>query len=78
VYSQTDVLILLCVVIRGDWVTREWRKIHNEELNDMYCSLNFIRGEQIENKMVGHVARMGARRGLYMVSVGKPEGKRPL
>ena len=55
----------------------EWRKIHNEEL-DLYCSLNVIRGEQIENKMAGHIACMGARRGLYRVLVGKPEGKRPL
>jgi len=39
-----------------------------------YCS-----GDKIEmNKMVGHVARMGERRGVYRVLVGKPEGKRPL
>jgi hypothetical protein len=60
-------------------VRGEWRKLHHEELNDMYSSPNVIRmikGRSI--KWAGHVARMGERRGVYRVLVGKPESKRPL
>jgi len=60
-------------------VTGEWRKLHNEELNDLYCSPNIIRvRKSIRRRWAGHVARMGERRGVYRVLVGKPEGKRPL
>ena len=62
-----------------DGVTGEWRKLHNEELNDLYSSPNIFR--VIKSRRVrwaGHVARMGERRGVYRVLVGKPEGKRPL
>jgi hypothetical protein len=51
----------------------------NEELNDLYSSPNIVR--VIKSRWVswvGHVARMGERRGLYRVVVGKPEGKKPL
>jgi hypothetical protein len=60
-------------------VTGEWEKPHNEELNDLYYSPNIVR-VIISRKLkrAGHVARMGERRGLYRVLVGKPEGKRPL
>ena len=64
---------------RRDEVTGEWRKVHNEELNDMYCSPNIVR--VIKSRIMrwaGHVARMGDGRGVYRVLVGKPEGKRPL
>jgi len=64
---------------RRDEVTREWRKLHYEELNDLYSSPNVvpvIKSRRI--RWVGHVARMGERRGLYRVLVGKPEGKRAL
>ena len=57
----------------------EWRKLHNEELNDLYSSPNIVR--MIKSRRVrwaGHVARMGERRGVYRVLVGRPEGKRPL
>ena len=62
-----------------DEVTGEWRKLHNEELHDLYCSPNIFR--VIISRRVrwaGHVARVGERRGVYMVLVAKPEGKRPL
>ena len=64
---------------RRDGVTGEWRKLHNEELNDLYCSPNIVR--VIKSRImrwVGHVARVGERRGVYRVLVGKPEGKKPL
>jgi len=64
---------------RRDGVTGEWRKLHNEELNDLYCSPNIMRVIKLGRmRWVGHVARMGKRRGLYRVLVGKPGGKRPL
>ena len=64
---------------KRDEVTGEWRKLHNEELNDLYCSPNIFR-VIISRKMrwTGHVARMVERRGVYRVLVGKPEGRRPL
>ena len=60
-------------------MTWEWRKLRNEELNDLYCSPNTIRVIKSRRmRWAGHVARMGERRGVYWVFVGKPEGKRPL
>ena len=62
-----------------DEVTREWRKLHNEELNDLYSSPNIVRVIKYRKmRWAGHVARMGERRGVYTVVVEKPEGKRPL
>jgi len=62
-----------------DEVTREWRKLQNEELNDLYCSPNIVRLiKSRKMRWAGHVARMGERRGVYKVLVGKHEGKRPL
>ena len=60
-------------------VTEEWRRLHNEELNDLYSSPNIVRVMKWRRMgWVGHVARMGEERGAYRVLVGKPEGKRPL
>ena len=60
-------------------VTGEWRKLHNEEHNDLYCSPNIVRVIKWRRmRWAGHVARMGERRDVYRVLVGKPEGKRPL
>jgi len=62
-----------------DKVTEEWRKLHNEELHDLYCSPNIVRvNKSWRMRWAGHVACMGERRGVYRVLVGKPEGKRPL
>jgi hypothetical protein len=60
-----------------DEVTGEWRKLHNEELHNLYLSPDIIR--QVKSRRmrwVGHVARMGEER--KKVLVRKPEGKRPL
>jgi len=62
---------------RGE-VTGEWRKLHNEGLNDLYSSTSIVRVIKSRRmRWVGHVARMGEKRGVYSVLVGKPEGKRP-
>ena len=60
----------------GEEVTREWRELLNEELNDKYTSPNIV--QVIRMRWAGHVARMGEMRGVYRVLVGKPEGKTPL
>jgi hypothetical protein len=60
-------------------ITAEWRKIHKEELNDLYCSPNIFR--VIKSRImrwVGNVKRMGEGRGAYRVLLGKHEGKRQL
>ena len=64
---------------KSDEVTGEWRKLHNEELNDLYSSPNIFRVIKSRRmRWAGRVARMGEERGVYRVLVGKPEGKRPL
>jgi len=64
---------------RRDDVTGEWRRLHNEELNDFYSSSNIVRVIKSRRmRRAGHVAHMGEERGVYRVLVGKPEGKRPL
>ena len=62
---------------KGDDVTGEWRKLHNKELNDLYCSPNIVRVIK-SRRWAGHVASIGERRGAYKFLVGKPEGKRLL
>ena len=62
--------------LRRDKVTGEWRKLHTEELNDLYSSPNVVR--LMKSKRMGrgrHVAHIGESRGLYRVLVGKPEGR---
>jgi hypothetical protein len=64
---------------KGDEVMGGWRKLHNEELRDLYFSLSII--TMIKSKRmrwVGRVARMGEKRNAYRVLMEKPEGKRPL
>jgi len=64
---------------KKDEVTGEWRKLHNEELNDLYSSPNIVQVIKSRRmRWVGYVVHMGEERGVYRVLVGKPEGKRPL
>jgi hypothetical protein len=64
---------------KRDEVTGEWRKLHNEELHNLYSSPDIIR--QVKSRRMrwaGRVARMEEEKKVYKVLVGKPEGRRPL
>jgi hypothetical protein len=64
---------------KKDEVTVEWRKLHNEELHDPDSSPVIVRVIKFEkNEMGGVCSSVGEERGVYMILVGKPEGKRPL
>jgi hypothetical protein len=64
---------------KRDEVTEEWRKLHNEELHDLYSLPNIVRVVKSRRmRWAGHVARMGEGRGVYRVSVRKTEGRRSL
>jgi hypothetical protein len=65
--------------LKRDEVTGEWRKLHNEELCDLYSSPSIIRIiKSSRMRWAGHMARMGEKRNAYRLLAGKPEGKRPL
>jgi hypothetical protein len=64
---------------KRDEVKGEWRRLHNEELNDLYSSPNTIRVIKSRRmRWAGHVSRMGEGRGAYRILVERPEGRRPL
>jgi hypothetical protein len=61
---------------KRDEVTGDWRKLHNEELHNLYSSPNIIRMIKLRRtRWAGHIARMGEKRNAYRILVGKPEGK---
>jgi hypothetical protein len=60
-------------------VTEGWRKLHNEELHNLYSLPSIIRIIKLRRvRLAGHVSRMGEKRNVYRLLVEKPEGKRPL
>jgi hypothetical protein len=63
---------------KRDEATGEWRRLHNEELNDLHSSQSIIRVIKSRMRRPGHVARMEEKRGAYRILVGRPEGRRPL
>jgi len=78
IYADINMVLRRIFGPRRDEVTG-WRRMHNEELNDLYSLHNIVR--VIKSRRMGwagHVACMGEERRVYRVFVGKPEGKRPL
>jgi hypothetical protein len=64
---------------KRDEATGEWRRLHNEELNDLYSSPNIIRVIKLRRmKWVRHVAGVGEKTAAYRILVGRPEGRRPV
>jgi hypothetical protein len=65
--------------LKKNEVIRGWRKLHNEELHNLYCSPSKIRIIKSRRmRWAVHVARMGAKRNSYRILLENPEGKRPV
>jgi hypothetical protein len=64
--------------LKRDEVTGGWRKLHNEELHNLYSSQSIISMKSRTMRWTGHVAGMRENRNAYKILVGKPKGKRPL
>jgi hypothetical protein len=63
---------------KRDEVTGGWRKLHNEELHNLYPSSSIIRMIKSRRmRWAGHVARTVEKRNVYGILMGKPEEKRP-
>jgi hypothetical protein len=72
-------VLKIIIGLKRDEVIGGWRKLHNEELHNLYGSpsiITIIKSRRM--RWAGHVARMGEKRNAYRILVGKPEGKRPL
>jgi hypothetical protein len=64
---------------KRDEVTGGWRKLHNEELHNLYSSPSIMRMMKTRRmRWAGHIARMGVNRNAYRILVGNSEGKKPL
>jgi hypothetical protein len=63
---------------KKDDVTGRWRKLHKEEIHNLYSSPSIISTMKSRMRWAGHVARMGEKRNACRILVGKPEGKGPL
>jgi hypothetical protein len=73
---EIKVIIIVSYIFE---VTGEWRKLHNEELNDLYSLPNIVRVVKSRRmRWAGHIARMGEGRVVHRILLGKPEGGRPL
>jgi hypothetical protein len=69
----------LYFTVKRDKVTGDWRKLHNEELHNLYSPPSIIiMIKSRRMRWARHLARMGEKRNAYRILVGKPEGKRPL
>jgi hypothetical protein len=76
---EARVLRRLSIGLKSEEVTGKWRRLTDEEINDPYFSTNIIRVIKSRRmRWVGHVARIGERRGVYRALVGKSEENRPL
>ena len=75
-FTYTKICLFRALYI---YIYNLWRKLHNEELSDLYPLPNIVRVVKSRRmRWAGHVARMGEGRDVHRVLVGKPEGKRPL
>jgi hypothetical protein len=78
-YSSENRVLRRMFGSKRDEVTREWRKLNNEELSELYSSPSIVRVIKSRRiRWAGDVARMGKRGDVYRALTGKPEEKRPL